>query len=112
MLAATLLGVATPAGSRNDGSEVLMTGLELAELQALEAAQVSLTSQLDEQAEQIARLTREIDSLRPGTAPAPKPRVGVAVTATARQERHLSESASCCRWTNSDACGSDVTEKW
>ena len=76
-------------------------------------AQVMLTSQLNEQAAQIARLTREIDALRSGatTKPLTKPRAAVAVTTTAQQERRLSESATCCRWTNSEACGSDVTYK-
>ena len=84
----------------------------LMELIKVSQAGEVLKARIEEQAAQIDQLTRRIDELR-------KPKA-VALTAAGRQvlepaqghARRLSESASCCRWTNSDACGSDMTEKW
>ena len=87
----------------------------LDDIQALmelaKADRAVLKARVEEQAALIDQLTRQVDELRQPKA--------VAVTAAGRQvlepaqghARRLSESASCCRWTNSDACGSDVTFK-
>ena len=90
----------------------LSTTQALMELIKVSQAGEVLKARIEEQAAQIDQLTRRIDELR-------KPKA-VALTAAGRQvlepaqghARRLSESASCCRWTNSDACGSDMTEKW
>ena len=66
-------------------------------LQQSELAQVQLNTLLDAQAAQIAQLTRDLDAVKQ------QPHH--------HEPRALSESQTCCRWTNSDACGSDVTAK-
>ena len=80
-------------------------------MELAKADRAVLKARVEEQAALIDQLTRQVDELRQPKA--------VAVTAAGRQvlepaqghARRLSESASCCRWTNSDACGSDVTFK-
>ena len=66
-------------------------------LQESELAQVQLNTLLGAQAAQIAQLTRDLDAVKQ------QPHH--------HEPRALSESQTCCRWTNSDACGSDVTAK-
>ena len=95
-------------------SEQLTVHELMHEVELSRAAQTKLAAQLAEHVALVAQLQGQIDALRPPTPPPKTRTVSVAMTATSQQERRLSESelASCCRWTNSGACGSNVTYKW
>ena len=100
----------------NDQHRSEQLGLQelMHEVELSRAAQTQLAAQLAEQVALVANLQGQIDALRPPALPPKTRTVSVAMTATSQQERRLSESesASCCRWTNSGACGSNVTYKW